>query len=365
VKVLFIARASLFSDRGGDTVQLQRTVECLAQLGVQADIRLTGEEIDYSPYDLLHFFNLSLPADILQHVTISGKPFVVSPVLVDYREAEGRTRKGIARLFFSLVSEETTGYLKALGKRYLAGERIGSRAYWLRGHRRCIRYILKKTSMLLPNSESEYQRLQTRYGGAPPHRIIPNGIDTRIFRTFAGLPEREPGLVLCAGRIERRKNQLNLIRAVNDSPFRLILAGSPAVHQPNYYDQCRRAAGPGVTFIEGLSQKQLLAYYGRAQVHALPSWSETTGLSSLEAAVMGCAVVISAKGDTREYFENDAFYCDPGSPASIREAITLAAGHGPSECLRARILARYTWPLAGAATLDAYKAVLASSIKKP
>jgi glycosyltransferase involved in cell wall biosynthesis len=365
VKVLFIARASLFSDRGGDTVQLERTAECLIQQGVQVDIRLTGEEIGYSSYDLLHFFNLSLPADILHHIAISAKPFVVSPVLVEYREAEGRTRKGVARLFFNLVSEETIGYLKAFAKHWLAGKRIGSRDYWLRGHRRCIRDILQKASMLLPNSESEYQRLRARYGSAPPYRVIPNGVDTRVFRTFAGLPKREPGLVLCAGRIERRKNQLNLIRAVNDSPFRLILAGSPAVHQQDYYEQCRRAAGPSITFIDGLSQEQLLAYYGRAQVHALPSWSETTGLSSLEAAVMGCAVVISAKGDTPEYFEKDAFYCDPGSPASIREAITLAAGNGPSESLRARILARYTWPLAGAATLDAYKAVVHSSIKKP
>jgi len=38
------------------------------------------------------------------------------------------------------------------------------------------------------------------------------------------------------------------------------------------------------------------------QVHMLPSWFETTGLSSIEAAVMHCNIVITDKGDTREYF---------------------------------------------------------------
>lgn len=342
-------------------MQLQRTAECLMRLGAEVDIRLTDEHIDYSPYDLIHFFNLSRPGDILSHISLSAKPFVLSPILLDYREAETRTRSGVAQLLFGLLSEEGIAYLKALGKRWVSGERIG-RNYWVNGHRRSVKYILKRASLLLPNSASEYRRIRERFGGRYPHVVIPNGVDADIFRPLAGWPPREPGLILCAGRIERRKNQLNLIRAMNDSPFRLVLAGAPAVHQAGYYEACRRAAGPAVTFTGALTQDQLAAWYSRAQVHALPSWSETTGLSSLEAAVMGCGIVITGKGDTREYFEEDASYCDPGSPASIREAIIAAAGKAPAESLRARILSRFTWPHAGEETLRAYQMVLSKKL---
>jgi glycosyltransferase involved in cell wall biosynthesis len=169
---------------------------------------------------------------------------------------------------------------------------------------------------------------------------------------------REKDLVLCAARIEGIKNQLNLIRAVNGSPFRLILIGTPAVNQRAYYEECRKAAGPAVIFADAVPQEELAAYYRKAQVHALPSWFETTGLSSLEAAAMGCNIVITDKGDTREYFGDQAFYCDPASPSSILEALTNAAGAGPAETLQAKIVLQYTWQQAAKETLAAYKLVL-------
>jgi glycosyltransferase involved in cell wall biosynthesis len=165
---------------------------------------------------------------------------------------------------------------------------------------------------------------------------------------------------LCVGRIEGIKNQLNLVRAVNGSPFRLILVGAPALNQAAYYEECRKAAGPGVSFINPVSQEELVAFYSRARVHALPSWFETTGLSSLEASVMGCSIVISANGDTREYFGDQAFYCDPASPASILEALRKAAGEGASGALRKKILARYTWAETARYTLEAYQLALSA-----
>ena len=111
-------------------------------------------------------------------------------------------------------------------------------------------------------------------------------------------------------------------------------------------------------FIEHLPQAGLIKYYRQAKVHALPSWFETTGLSSLEAAAMGCNVVISDKGDTKEYFEEKAFYCDPRSPESIYDAVEKASGHPYNDLLRKKIIASYTWQQAAIQTLIAYKQVL-------
>jgi glycosyltransferase involved in cell wall biosynthesis len=59
-------------------------------------------------------------------------------------------------------------------------------------------------------------------------------------------------------------------------------------------------------------------------VHVLASWFETTGLVSLEAAMMDCNVVVTKKGDTVEYFSDMAYYCEPDDINSIRNAIEKA-----------------------------------------
>ncbi|GGB06316.1 glycosyltransferase family 4 protein [Puia dinghuensis] len=364
MNVLFIARASLYTNRGGDTIQLLKTAEYLGKLGVKVDIRLTDEEIDYSGYQLLHFFNIIRPADILKHIRQSSKPYVVSPIYVDYAEADQYARRGPARLLLRFFSVYQAEYIKVIARQLFNGEKIVSLSYLWLGQRRSMRRILKRAALLLPNSEAEYSRLQRRLAITCPYRVIPNAIDPAVFRLPADPPAREDDLVLCVGRIEGMKNQLNLIRAVNGSSFRLILIGAPAVNQPAYYEECRKSAGAAITFIDAVSQKELAFYYSRARVHALPSWFETTGLSSLEAAAMGCSIVITDKGDTREYFAAEACYCDPASPASIREALEKAAKEGPSETLREKIMTQYTWPITAIKTLEAYKMVLSAASGK-
>jgi glycosyltransferase involved in cell wall biosynthesis len=93
-------------------------------------------------------------------------------------------------------------------------------------------------------------------------------------------------------------------------------------------------------------------------VHVLPSYFETTGLSSLEAAVMGCNIVVTDKGDTRDYFKNDAWYCEPEDPASIRQAVEAAYDAPYNEAFRQRIFQEYTWKRAAEETLKAYMDVL-------
>lgn len=58
MKVAFISRATLYSSPGGDTKQLEETAAGLRSMGVTVDVYLTNQPIDYTQYDLLHFFNI-------------------------------------------------------------------------------------------------------------------------------------------------------------------------------------------------------------------------------------------------------------------------------------------------------------------
>ncbi|MDP4148577.1 MAG: glycosyltransferase family 4 protein [Bacteroidota bacterium] len=356
-KIVFITRATLYKVKGGDTFQVLQTARHLEALGVEVDIRLTHEKIDYDNYDLLHFFNIIRPADILFHIRKAHKPFVVSTMLIDYTGYDKHHRKGVAGLIFRSLSANTIEYVKTIARFVRGKDKLVTWSYLWEGHKRAIREILSGASLLFSNSGLEHKRLIEEYNILTECITIPNGLDTDLF-VYDDKVEKDSRLILCVARIEGIKNQMNLIRALNNTSYRLLIIGAHAPNQYAYYRECRRMAGPNVEFIGHLPQNELVQYYQRAKVHILPSWFETCGLSSLEAGAMGCNIVVTDKGYTKEYYEDFAFYCDPGHPHSILNAVDRAARAGYSPDLRDKILSNYTWRQAAARIAAAYDQLL-------
>jgi glycosyltransferase involved in cell wall biosynthesis len=354
MRVAMIVRSTIYTVKGGDTVQVSQTAAHLNHYGILTGIKLASEKIDYSQYDLLHFFNITRPADMLSHIRDSKKPYVVSPILVDYSEYDKYHRKGFAGYLFRLLSADRIEYLKTMARWVLGKDKLVSIAYAWKGQRKSIIEILNGARLLLPNSHSEYRRLVQRYNCNTNYIFVPNGIDPRLF-VFNKTIAKDPQLVICVARIEGIKNQLNLIRALRNTNFNLVIIGSAAPNQTAYYNACKEIATRNITFIEHLAQAELVDYYQRAKVHVLPSWFETTGLSSLEAGVMGCNIVITDRGDVREYFEEAAIYCEPGSPESIYRAVEKAAALPYDGSLHEKILFQYTWEQATIQTIEAYE----------
>jgi len=357
MRVALITRSTLFKVYGGDTIQTMQTARHLNALGIRADVYLSHEKINYGDYDLLHFFNLSRPGDILYHSRKGGKPYVVSTILCDYSEYDKRQRKGLGKLL-GLFSSNGIEYIKTMARCLVGGDKLVSTAYAWMGQRKSIKEILEHAALVLPNSDSEYRRLQKKYPSSVKHITVPNGTDQRMFN-YTTPPEKDDELVICAARIEGIKNQLNLIRALNNTRFKLMIIGDCSPNHAAYYEECKHIAAHNITFVSRLPQDELVEYYRRARVHILPSWFETTGLSSIEAALMGCNIVVSDRGDVREYFDNDAFYCDPASLQSILAAVENASAAPVNEPLRRRILEKYTWQHAAAQTFKAYQVALA------
>jgi glycosyltransferase involved in cell wall biosynthesis len=357
IKVAMIVRSTLFTVRGGDTIQAIQTARMLSTQGIAVDIKLTNEPINYNNYSLLHFFNITRPADILYHIKKITIPFVVSTILVDYSEYDRFHRKGLPGMIFRHLSADSIEYVKAISRWITGRDKMMCISYVWKGQKRSILEIMKKAGLILPNSASEYSRIKELYGCNTNFLVVPNAVDSDLFK-FDNQLEKDPNLVLCIARIEGIKNQANLIRAMNNTKFRLILIGAPAPGQLSYYQMCRNMAAPNIYFIDHLPQEQLVAYYQQAKVHVLPSWFETTGLSSLEAASMGCNLVITDKGDTREYFGSHAVYCSPESPESIYSAVEKASALPCDEKLQMKISKQYTWQLASYHTSAGYKKII-------
>jgi glycosyltransferase involved in cell wall biosynthesis len=376
MRVLLQGRSarSIAVNPGGDQVKLEATAVALrTTMGVDTQISAEAEP-DLAGYDAVHLFGLVRPQEAwlqARNARRQGKPVFLSTVYCDVWEFERIARSGPVGWIARHSNRDVIEALKAAGRGVNNREwSRGSLALFLRGFSHMQREVVALSSLLLPDSRSEWLRVAHDLGLDPVDdrvAVVPNGFDTEAFSSSGvnGPPppahlQQFKDCILCVARLEGRKNQPNLIEAVRGTDMTLVLAGQPTANQSRYVQRVKAAAASldNVHVLGGVTPEEKACLYSLARVHVLPSWMETTGLSSLEAAVAGCSVVVSPNGDTREYFGDDVEYCEPASPASIRDAILRARLREPSAALENRIRTEYTWMRSAEATYRAYCSVL-------
>lgn len=368
MKILFLSRKTLFSVFGGDTVQVLKTAEALRRKGVLVDVS-TELEPDLCGYDLVHVFNLTRPQETalqVAHAKKRGCPIALSTIYLNYEEYERKARGGMVQKMAQRLSGGQIEYLKILGRAVKNAEfHKGTIAFFLQGYEKSLREICAMTDVFLPNSRSEMDRLvrDLKLEISQPVCPVPNAVDVETFSAKkTGVPrwmERFKGCILCVARIEGKKNQLNLVRATRKTNHPLVLIGDVAPNHKKYLESIKREAGANVTILDHVPMEELPAWYSLCKVHALVSWMETTGLSSLEAAAMGANLVITDRGDTKEYFLDQAFYCEPDDTESIQKALAEALAAPVSQQLQSRVIRDYTWDKTAEKTLEGYKLAFA------
>lgn len=347
MKVLFITRPDALTRPGGDTIQLQKTAAALEALGVQVRLgQPTAESLKWS--DIVHVFNAQTPRSSLPALRAArhaGKPTVFSTIWWDLSHAQ---QSSLLSSFFGVPNP-----LWALSHPFFRVAVKTFRSGWLSE----IRDTIRAADLLLPNSEEEMRCLRRDFGiNLPPHRVVMNAVDTGIFRPE---PSARRAGVICCARIEPTKNQLALIRAVAKMPdVKLTLIGR-AGHHLRYNQRVRaEAARHNVTLIEDhLPQEEMVKLMHEHTVHALPSFRESPGLSSLEALASGLKIVVSSREfcpvDTYfgNWLEEHVFVCTPYSVVSLRAALIKALSQNlPAPPFPPSL----TWPDVGQKTLEAY-----------
>ncbi len=366
MKVLFQSRTNLFDAPGGDMVQMLKTKEFLEKLGVQVDISLDFEP-SLSSYDLVHLFNLMEPQDIYRQMLNAkkqNKKIVLSTIYGLYTEFERKARGGLFQKLANVISPYQINYIKTLVKHY-SEKRFHKGVFKMisKGYYGLMNEIVKNTSVFLPNSVSEMNRVAKEFN-LKNYKFfnIPNAIDKSVFtennNDSTNKFSKYQNCIVCAARIEGRKATLNLVRAVKNTNYILVLVGKESQNQKKYVDKVHQEAGDNVVFLGAISHDDLRDLYKVAKVHALVSWMETPGLSSLEAAAMGCNIVATKKGDTFDYFGDLAFYCEPDNVESIKAAIDQAFNTKVNPELKKRVLENYIWEKTAAETLKGYKIAL-------
>lgn len=370
--VVMVNRTDAFTLLGGDTIQMLKTKEHLEKLGIWVDIALGPQLLDYyTSFDLVHIFNIQTEV-FSYHETKkakqSGKPIALSPIFWDFSGLEEVL--AIKRDWSPKWRLVEKVFRKSITKMLYKADWSGWKE---KQAQKLVSSLLRMADILLPNAEIEMDSLRRNFGLGLETRyeVIPNAVDIEIFNPSRALPMparlaslglNSKGFVLEVGRIEPCKNQLSLIKAAIDLEVPLVLIGAETNYA--YVQECKKlASGHKVYFVSPIAHEELPAYYQHSQVHALPSWRETPGLASLEAAAMGCNIVSTSIGSAEEYFGSEAWYCDPFNQESLIDAIHNAYYSKKSNGLIERIKENYSWAKAGERTLQAYEKAIKNYYK--
>jgi len=382
MRVLLVNHGTAADWGGGDGVQMRETGKRLRERGHSVEL-VNADRFNPAGFDLVHLFNCRVHHCFEQQVLSCKEarvPVVVSPIWVSITRALWGSRGSVGLLQKAADEGEAAaqGLLDQLRERRLTvllkdgHVQASGDGSWDQSGLRLVSEMLKSVDGLLPNSWLELQALRSdlQWDG-DCFEVAHYGVDPRLFLDADPAPFRERfGLhtpfVLQAGRIEPAKNQAMLCWALRDTNLPIVLIGK-SDHWPSYRDLCSKISGNRLLVIDHLSQAELASAYAAAGVHVLPSWMETCGLVSLEAALSGTPLVGSTFGHELEYLEGDAWYADPADPASIQKAVMAALQAGrhclQTQRMKRKVLERFNWEQTVDATERLYRRVLEKRAK--
>lgn len=117
------------------------------------------------------------------------------------------------------------------------------------------------------------------------------------------------------------KNVPRLVEAAKKYGFNLILAGLLASADEKQWLYNMIDGHANIKYIGQLTDEELLSYYRKCKVFALPSITEGVGMVALEAAANGAEIVLTNDGGPRYYLEGHAEIVNPYSVDEIGKAI--------------------------------------------
>lgn len=327
MKIAFLLRVDAAHKHGGDVQQVKHYISHLKNAyGVDSQI-ITNFDDDLSKFDVFHLTNIDRPVDaycFFKKVVNYKKPIFISTIHHSYCEIEKYEKNG-RRGLFSVVS------------RYLSFQNLEI----LRSLARCIQYkclivptlqmlfvgvknaqkeILKGVDKIVVLTDKEKNDIENDFDISISNvQKIPNGINPPVF--FEKV-DRDLD-VLVVGRIEARKNQIEILRVLDELKVKGVFVGAL---NGGHLDYCREflteiKKSKYSEYVGAVEYSEMVNYYRRSKVHVSASWFEVLSLVDLEAAASGCYVVSSKCGGTNEFVHSGISFVAPDSISDLKNAV--------------------------------------------
>jgi glycosyltransferase involved in cell wall biosynthesis len=180
-------------------------------------------------------------------------------------------------------------------------------------YRHQVRRGLRSADLVVAPTQAMLTALEKHYGLLPNTKVIANGRDSTLFR-----PGKKEPFIFAAGRLwDEAKNIMILEQAAPALAWPVYVAGN------NQHPTGRMVEFNHLHLLGCLPAQAVSPWFSQASIYALPARYEPFGLSALEAALAGCALVLGDIASLREVWGDAALFVPPDEPKAIEDALQL------------------------------------------
>ncbi len=378
MKIAFLTRKNLYEVPGGDTTQITKTMASLQKLhSVKIDLISSFNELKNNNYEIIHIFDLNnFSSTLISEIKKHKVKIVLTPIIWDLSHAKYvsflASKLGLYPNNHKFYNSKD-GFIKFL--RFKDTLTFKEKSFGSFKYIKLKRDVINNIDLVLPNSEEELNFISSYYN-LNSHKlkgkaeIIPNAVDidlsSRCNNKNFLLPDSLNDYVIQVARIEPVKNQLNVVKALYNNPeFPIVFIGKFENKKfKKYYEELIKISKlrGNVYFIENVPHEDIFKYYQKAKVHVLPSYRESPGLSSLEALIKGCEIVVSSEEYCPiNYYEFNKYghICDPYDLESIKNAV-IKAYTNPRNIIDKQYKYKFSYKNVADKTFNAYESLLIS-----
>jgi glycosyltransferase involved in cell wall biosynthesis len=265
----------------------------LESLGHEVILVNMWEKNNWKSYDVVQFFSFGeYMNDLIYHLTTIGVKISVAPIFDPY----------CSMAAYKLYARWGCNKLRLTNSYHQF---------------RCVRNLI---DLCLVRSKFEKRYVINCFDISPERcRIVPLSFNINPIEASVS---KENFCLHISLLVDERKNVKRLIDAAKKYKFKLVLGGFLRNEEEYQLLMDWIENADNVEYVGFLSEEEKVKLYARAKVFALPSVNEGVGLVALEAAAMGCDIVITSWGGPKEYYNGMAKIVNPYNMDEIGKAVT-------------------------------------------
>lgn len=354
MRIAFLTRIDAFTKFGGDTFQIQMYKKYLESSNHIVDIFFDlSIPISYDHYVIV---NLDRPLEFIIYynqlklntllektsiLTIHHSYEQINFYEKNYRTGLEKAILGLSRTFHG--REKVKNLIRGLSHRKLLKYAI---AHFFLNTKEIQKEALNLCSVI-GIAEGEIETINKDYEIAiENYSIVKNGVN--VVSNFPHLDsEGERSIdILIAGRVEPRKNTLNIARYFSNKNYNVKFVGALNDNFPEYCNEFKNlvSKSQNITYLGKVNPEEMISLYCQSKIHLSGSWFEVASLVDLESYAYGCHVISSVFGHTKDYLGENIKYINPNQFDSLEKLVDeLLVTPNDLASQFAYILENYTW----------------------